>query len=98
VFRELLLEARPIVNKLATLENKLVDVVAYCLPQVSQVQLCPGLCVGILLTKGLALGGMSGRLLFAIGVSDEFVKELDLTEAAARLEEANVTFELVAAV
>ena len=43
------------VNKLATLENKLVDgVVACCLPQVVQVQLCPGLCVGILLTPGLA--------------------------------------------
>ena len=42
-------------NKLATLENKLVDVVACCLPQASQAQLCSGLCVVILLTTGLVL-------------------------------------------
>ena len=41
---------------------------------------------------------MSGRLLLAIELSDEFVNELDLTEAAARLDEANVTFEFVAAI
>lgn len=86
------------VNKLATLENKLVDVVACCLPQASQAQLCSGLCVVILLATGLVLWGMSGRLLLAIELSDEFVNELDLTEAAARLDEANVTFEFVAAI